>query len=164
MFQSLSDDDQALYDEYERAYDLWAYLQKKYSKTDATTAITYLTNIQTFEFDNNSTIMGSWDKLKGYRRKLGAADANAKSSYNDAALLLVLTRSLPKKFKTTIDTLSAQSSLTVDDKLKHLEEKESRTSNNTEQARAATRVRTDKYTIPNRRRSENTDSERSRSP
>lgn len=89
VFKSLSDDDQALYDGYERA---WAYLQKNYSKTDATTAITYLTNIQAFEFDNNSTIMGSWDKLKGYRRKLGAADANAKSTYNDAALLLVLTR------------------------------------------------------------------------
>jgi len=56
---------------------------------------------------NNSTIMGSWDKLKGYRHKLEAADANAKSTYNNAALLLVLTRSLPKKFETTIDTLSA---------------------------------------------------------
>lgn len=60
----------------------------------------------------------------------------------------VLTRSLSKTFETSIDTSSAQSSLTVDHKLKHLEEKESRISNNTEQAHATTRVRTDKYTIP----------------
>ncbi|KAG9240605.1 hypothetical protein BJ878DRAFT_546079 [Calycina marina] len=30
MFKSLSDDDQSLIDEYEHAYNLWAYLQKKY--------------------------------------------------------------------------------------------------------------------------------------
>jgi hypothetical protein len=49
----------------------------------------------------------------------------------------VLIRSLSKSFETTIDTLNAQSSLTVDNKLKHLEEKESRIKVDTEQAHAA---------------------------
>ncbi|KAI1579629.1 hypothetical protein PtrEW4_000488, partial [Pyrenophora tritici-repentis] len=44
----------------------------------------------------------------------------------DSALLLVLIRSLPKEFKTTIDTLNAQLNLTVEQKLKFLEEKEVR--------------------------------------
>jgi hypothetical protein len=158
MFRSLSEDDQALFDEYSRTYDFWAYLHKKYSKTDATTANMYMTNIQTFTFGEDSTIVGSWDKLKDYRRKLGAADVNAKTAYNDAALLLVLIRSLPKSFETTIDTLNAQSSLTVDDKLKHLEEKESRMKVDTEQAHAA---RARPYVIPHRRDST---SERSVSP
>ncbi|PWO17091.1 nuclear pore complex protein Nup107, partial [Pyrenophora tritici-repentis] len=46
--------------------------------------------------------------------------------YKDSALLLVLIRSLPKEFKTTIDTLNAQLNLTVEQKLKFLEEKEVR--------------------------------------
>jgi hypothetical protein len=70
--------------------------------------------------------------LKDYRHKLRVADTNAKTAYNNTALLLVLIRSLPKSFKTIIDTLNAQSSLTVDNKLKHLEEKESRIKVNTE--------------------------------
>jgi hypothetical protein len=45
MFRSLSEDNQALFDEYNRIYDFWAYLNKKYSKTDATTANMYITNI-----------------------------------------------------------------------------------------------------------------------
>jgi hypothetical protein len=70
--------------------------------------------------------------LKDYRHKLGVVDTNAKTAYNNTALLLVLIRSLPKSFKTTINTLNAQSSLTVDDKLKHLKEKESRIKVDTE--------------------------------
>jgi hypothetical protein len=137
MFRSLSENDQALFDEYSCTYNFWAYLHKKYSKTNATTANMYITNIQTFTFGKDSTIVGSWDKLKDYRCKLGAVDTNAKTAYNDAALLLVLIRSLPKSFETTINTLNAQSSLTVDNKLKHLEEKESRIKVDTEQAHTA---------------------------
>ncbi|KAG9384357.1 hypothetical protein A1F94_003904 [Pyrenophora tritici-repentis] len=50
----------------------------------------------------------------------------ATATYKDSALLLVLIRSLPKEFKTTIDTLNAQLNLTVEQKLKFLEEKEVR--------------------------------------
>ncbi|PZD22918.1 hypothetical protein A1F97_11300, partial [Pyrenophora tritici-repentis] len=54
------------------------------------------------------------------------ADADTNGAYKDSALLLVLIRSLPKEFKTTIDTLNAQLNLTVEQKLKFLEEKEVR--------------------------------------
>ncbi len=137
MFRSLSEDNQALFNKYSCTYNFWAYLYKKYSKTNVTTANIYITNIQTFTFSKDSTIVRSWDKLKDYRCKLGAADTNAKTAYNDATLLLVLIRSLLKSFETTIDTLNAQSSLTVNNKLKHLKEKESRIKVDTEQAHTA---------------------------
>jgi hypothetical protein len=70
--------------------------------------------------------------LKDYRHKLEVVDTNAKTVYNNTTLLLVLIRSLLKSFKTTINTLNAQSSLTVNNKLKYLEEKESRIKINTE--------------------------------
>jgi hypothetical protein len=101
------------------------------------TANIYITNIQTFTFSKDSTIVGSWDKLKDYRYKLKVADTNAKTAYNNTTLLLILIRSLPKSFETTINILNAQSSLIVNDKLKHLEEKESRIKVNTEQAHTA---------------------------
>ncbi|KAA8627040.1 Retrotran-gag-2 domain-containing protein [Pyrenophora tritici-repentis] len=126
LFRSLSEDDQALIDEYDTAFQFWAYLQKKYTQTDATTANIYMTRIQTFTFNPGNTIVGSWEKLKDYRRKLVAADADTNGAYKDSALLLVLIRSLPKEFKTTIDTLNAQLNLTVEQKLKFLEEKEVR--------------------------------------
>jgi gag-polypeptide of LTR copia-type len=124
--QSLDEDDQSLVDEYEAAHDLWAYLKLKYSRTDAVTANIYMTKIQTFTLDDGSTIIGAWDKLKGYRRKLGAADPEAKGAYTDRSLLLVLTRALPKDYKTMINSLDIQTELTVDEKIKHLEAKEMR--------------------------------------
>lgn len=126
LFRSLSDDDQALIDEYDTAFQFWAYLQKKYTQTDAAAANMYMTMIQTFAFDSESTIVGSWEKLKDYRRKLVSADTDTKGAYKDSALLLVLIRSLPVRFRTTIDTLNAQLNLTVEQKLKFLEEKEVR--------------------------------------
>jgi hypothetical protein len=71
------------------------------------TANMYMTNIQTFTFGKDSTIVGSWDKLKDYRHKLRVVDTNAKTAYNNTTLLLVLIRSLLKSFETTIDTLNA---------------------------------------------------------
>ena len=126
LFRSLSDEDQALIDEYETAFDLWAYLRKKYTQTDTTAANMYMTKLQTFTFNTDSTILGSWETLKNYRRKLVAADANTNGIYKDHALLLILIRSLPNRFKSTVDTLSAQSNITVEQKIKFLEEKEAR--------------------------------------
>ncbi|KAI1678126.1 Retrotran-gag-2 domain containing protein [Pyrenophora tritici-repentis] len=126
LFRSLSDDDQALIDEYDTAFQFWAYLRKKYTQTDATAANMYMTRIQTFTFDSESTIIGSWEKLKDYRRKLVAADADTNGAYKDSALLLILIRSLPTRFRTTVDAVNAQLNLTVEQKLKFLEEKEVR--------------------------------------
>jgi hypothetical protein len=111
----------------------------------------YMTRIQTFTFDSKSTIVGSWEKLKDYRRKLVLADADTNGAYKDSALLLVLVRSLPPSFRTTIDTLNAQLNLTVEQKLKFLEEKEVRDKQNTnEQALPAFR-KAQKYVPPHKR-------------
>ena len=125
MFRSLSLDDQALYDEYDSAFSLWAYLRSKYQQTDSTTANEYMTLIQNFSF-NDMTIIQGWDKLNEYRRKLCAADMRSKHSYQDEALLLILIRSLPKEYVATIDTLDAITDLSVEEKLKRLQTKESR--------------------------------------
>ncbi|KAI0993630.1 hypothetical protein K3495_g14554, partial [Podosphaera aphanis] len=125
MFRSLSSDDQALYDEYTTSFSLWAYLGEKYKKSDPTTADEYMTEIQTFKLENR-TIIEAWDKLKDFRRKLCAADETAKNTYRDKALLLILIRALPRDYTATIDTLNAQSHLTVDERLKRLQLKESR--------------------------------------
>jgi hypothetical protein len=110
-----------------------------------------MTGIQTFTFDPESTIVGSWEKLKDYRRKLVLADADTNGAYKDSALLLILIRSLPKRFGTTIDTLNAQLSLTVEQKLKFLEEKEVRDQQDTnEQALPAFR-KAHKYVPPHKR-------------
>jgi hypothetical protein len=110
----LSDDDQALIDEYPAAIDLWAYLKRRFGRIDTTTASIYMTKLQTFEFEEGSTIMAAWDKLKDYRRKLGAADQEARNVYTDTALYLILTRSLPSDYKPTVSTLRIQTTLTVE--------------------------------------------------
>jgi hypothetical protein len=42
-----------------------------------------MTNIQTFTFSKDSTIIGLWDKLKDYRYKLRVVDTNTKTTYNN---------------------------------------------------------------------------------
>jgi hypothetical protein len=75
-----------------------------------------MTRIQTFTFDEESGNTTSWDKIKDYRRKLVNADPEMKGTYSDKALLLILIRSLPVSYRSTVDTLNIQSTLTVDDK------------------------------------------------
>ncbi|KAI1507677.1 hypothetical protein Ptr86124_013394 [Pyrenophora tritici-repentis] len=151
LFRSLGDDDQALIDEYDTAFQFWAYLRKKYTQNNATAANMYMTRIQTFTFDSESTIIGSWEKLKDYRRKLVAADADTDGAYKDSALLLILIRSLPTRFRTTVDTVNAQLNLTVEQKLKFLEEKEVRDQQDAnEQALPAFR-KAYKYVPPHKR-------------
>ncbi|KAF7569560.1 UBN2 multi-domain protein [Pyrenophora tritici-repentis] len=129
LFRSLTEDDQALIDEYDTAFQ-----------------------IQTFTFNPGNTIVGSWEKLKEYRRKLVAADADTNGAYKDSALLLVLIRSLPKEFKTTIDTLNAQLNLTVEQKLKFLEEKEVRDQQDADEKALPAFRKTEKYVPPYKRR------------
>ncbi|KAF7574375.1 hypothetical protein PtrM4_059980 [Pyrenophora tritici-repentis] len=111
-----------------------------------------MTRIQTFTFNPGNTIVGSWEKLKEYRRKLVAADADTNGAYKDSALLLVLIRSLPKEFKTTIDTLNAQLNLTVEQKLKFLEEKEVRDQQDADEKALPAFRKTEKYVPPYKRR------------
>jgi hypothetical protein len=80
-----------------------------------------------------------------------AADADTEGAYKDSALLLILVRSLLTRFRTTIDTLNAQLNLTVEQKLKFLEEKEARDQQDaSEQALPAFR-KAIKYVPPHKR-------------
>jgi nucleoid-associated protein YejK len=149
MFKTLSINDQALYNKYTTAFTLWAYLKKKYSKINATATNIHMTKIQTFTFESASTITSTWDKLKDHCRKLTAAKPSARNAYNDDALLLVLIRALPTEYKVTINTLNAQYSLTVDERLQILEAKHADLQEE-EHAHPAFRVKkhTSKYVPP----------------
>ncbi|RKF82541.1 hypothetical protein GcM1_170006 [Golovinomyces cichoracearum] len=70
-------------------------------------------------------------------RKLGAAGPDMKNAYTGQALLLVLTRSLPQEFVSTIDEIDVQTSMTVEEKLQHLEAKELKMKSTSEAAHAS---------------------------
>lgn len=123
----MSEDGQALADEYENANTLWTALKFKYSKTDENEANRQLTYIVTFQYDERSGVDGAWTKLKEHRRKLIAASTTMKSAWTDQALFQVLIRALPGQFKATTDTFRIQRSLTVEEKLRILYEVEAET-------------------------------------
>lgn len=137
LMTRLNEDDESLIDEYPTAKSFWDHISSKYSRTSPMTANENLTAIQTFNFNEYGSIVLAWDKLKEFRRKLGVANPDMRSAYNDVALFLVLSRSLPDEYTSTIDSLDVQSVLTVDEKLKHLEMKELRLKASSEHAHAS---------------------------
>jgi hypothetical protein len=122
---SLGDDDKGARGEYELDIKgFWTSLKVKYQKTSQSTASMYMTKIQTFAFDEDKGIFVAWAKLKEYHRKLIAADSNLKATYPDAALFLILSRSLPSSFKPLTPAFIAQPTLAIEDKMDMLVEHE----------------------------------------
>ena len=123
----LSDDDQAILDEFDSAHRIWKHLKAKYTKICESTASTYMSKIQNFpdNFDvEECGIDNAWERLKVYRRKLGAADSTLKSTYPDKALFHILTKSLPKKYGSILDGFRTNPSTSIDERLHILQEKE----------------------------------------
>ncbi|KAF5207339.1 hypothetical protein FRX31_003074, partial [Thalictrum thalictroides] len=145
LMTRLNEDDESLIDEYPTAKSFWDHISSKYSRTSPMTANENLTAIQTFNFNEYGSIVLAWDKLKEFRRKLGVANPDMRSAYNDVALFLVLSRSLPDEYTSTIDSLDVQSVLTVDEKLKHLEMKELRLKASSEHAHASFKQKSKKF-------------------
>lgn len=157
ILEGLGEEDAVLIDEYETAAAVWTQLKLKYDKTSSSTANQYMTRIQNFTFNKDTGIDGSWSKLKEYRRKVIAANAVMKNAYPDEALLLILTIALQKqgRYTAVVDGFMTQQSLTVDEKIKILQEKESRLgdmkprSASKERANAAWRQHKEVYRHPN---------------
>ncbi|KAG6077723.1 hypothetical protein E4U15_004564, partial [Claviceps sp. LM218 group G6] len=92
-----------------------------------------------------SLIDGSWTLLKTYRRRIHGAKFIMKMSYPDEALLSILTTALDmdNEYRSTIDSLASRDDLSVEQKVKALQEKEHRlrestpTATNAERANAA---------------------------
>lgn len=126
ILEGLDSDDAVLIDEYETAPAVWTQLKIKYEKTSISTTNKYMTLLQTFPYDKNIGIDGSWTKLKEYRRKLIAANGAMRLAYPDHALLLILTMALQKqgKYTAVIDGFLTQQSLSTEEKIKILGEKE----------------------------------------
>ncbi|KAI0994642.1 hypothetical protein K3495_g13538 [Podosphaera aphanis] len=97
-----------------------------YAKPSKLAAAQYTKDLNNFEFTPGLTIMEAWNRLKDLRRKTVAAKPSAKGQYDNEALMLILISALPKTYQSTIDSLSINVELSVEDQLKHLENKEER--------------------------------------
>jgi hypothetical protein len=82
----------------------------------------YMIKIQTFIFDEEKGIFVAWVKLKEYCRKVIAANPNLKMTYPDAALFLILSRSLLSSFKLLTHAFVAQPTLSIEEKIDMLVE------------------------------------------
>lgn len=154
ILDGLGPDDSILIDEYETASAVWTQLKIKYNKTSASTANQYLTALYNFSFDKDTGIDGSWTKLKEYRRKLVAANPTMRLAHPDEGLFLILTTALQRQgsYTTEIDGFLTQQSLSADEKLKILGEKEAQLqgqSGRSEKANAAWRQHKEVYRHPN---------------
>jgi hypothetical protein len=156
ILEGLDEDDAVLIDEYETAAAVWTQLKLKYEKTSTSTANQYMTSLQNFVFDKDVGIDGSWTKLKEYRRKLIAANGAMRNAYPDDALFLILTLALGEsQYTAVIDGFLTQSSLSTEEKVKILQEKEARiqdtktSSGSKERANAAWRQHNAVYRHPN---------------
>lgn len=168
ILEGLSSDDSTILDEYETAASVWTQLKLKYERTSTSTANQYMTSLHAFSFDKELGIDGSWSRLKEFRRKIVAANAAMKNSYPDDALFLILTLALQKQgqYTAVIDGFLTQQSLTIDEKIKILQEKEARLDDSkvNERAHAAWRQHREVYRHPNhrsRRHSHSSDSDTS---
>jgi hypothetical protein len=120
---SLGQDDKRARGEYElNIKGFWTSLKVKYQQTS--TASIYMTKIQTFIFDEEKGIFVAWAKLKEYHHKVIAADSNLKATYPDAAVFLILYRSLPSSFKPLTRAFVAQPTLSIEEKIDMLVEHE----------------------------------------
>jgi hypothetical protein len=148
----LGKDDKPLIDLYESAKNVYTQLKKKYGKTHETTANKYIGLIQGFTFDETIGIDGCWAKLIEYRSKLIAANPAMRPVYTDTTLFTLFARKLPKMYKATTDGFRVVTSLTVEEKLQMLGDKEEETNEESESAHAAFHKKpTTRYIPPHRR-------------
>ncbi|KAI1001499.1 hypothetical protein K3495_g6706 [Podosphaera aphanis] len=85
-----------------------------------------MSKIQSFpdQFDvEEKGIHSAWGTLKGYRRKLIAADESLRSAYPDKTLILILAKTLPSTYPSILDSFRGNK-WTMEEKLKILLEKE----------------------------------------
>ncbi|KAI0991686.1 hypothetical protein K3495_g16501 [Podosphaera aphanis] len=110
----------------------------RYIKNSESALSTYLTKIQTFEFDESAGIDASWERIKGHRRKLIAADSSLSKAYPDKILFFILLLKIPQKYSVVIDGFRTRTDLSIEDKIQILKSKEE---DNREEAHAATKFR-----------------------
>lgn len=159
IYRSLSNDDEALVEEYNIAKKLWDCLTIKYFRINNIVADEYLLKIKIFSFDDtpDMTIIGAWDKLKDLRWKLLFADASAGALCMDKSLFQSLTLFLPDEYKVIINIIRVVSStLSINDKIKHLQVKEAEIQNSGDSAYLA---KGKKYVPPHRQHKASTSSE-----
>ncbi|POS84343.1 hypothetical protein EPUL_003608 [Erysiphe pulchra] len=104
----LSDEDQAVFEEYDCAVKVWNHLKQTYTKT--INDINYMTNIQSFPDQFN--------------RRLAAADEGLKNIYLDKALFHILYKSLPSKYTAILDGFPTNPTIPTKERLQTLQEKE----------------------------------------
>ncbi|KAI1003487.1 hypothetical protein K3495_g4721 [Podosphaera aphanis] len=124
----LSDDDQSVFDEYQRPCDIWKRLKNKYDKPSEATSSLYMKKIQDFpkEFDLEvKGIANAWQTLRLYAAKLENSDESFKNIFPEKFLFLILTKMLSKEYMSLLDSFRLRLDLTIQEKVEILEDKES---------------------------------------
>jgi hypothetical protein len=93
----------------------WSALKAKYSKTKPKDVLDFKSEIVNWKLKDRLSIEDSWVQLKKNRRRLAEADQAAKISQSE--LFGYFLNGLPEEFDPTKDTIDAQPSLDVDQKL-----------------------------------------------
>lgn len=83
-----------------------------------------MAELHAFSWNKEESIEYAWAKLKGYRRKIIAANPSFKELYDDEALLEIMLCAVPRRYKSEIGYLNAWASLTVEEKIAALHAKE----------------------------------------
>jgi hypothetical protein len=117
----------------------WEALWDKYSKIRPATAREDSIKLTNYQWDESQTIDSAWVEIKTLRRRVVNANPLLDKAYNENAMLQFLLPALPKEYAVTIATLDAQPTLSVQDKLTVLKNREDvlRTEKATEEALAA---------------------------
>lgn len=82
----LTEDDKVLGDKRPSAKFLWTHLVGKYSMTNPLAANKNFIAIQNFNVNQYGIVIISWNKLKEFCRKLGAAKPKIRMAYIDESL------------------------------------------------------------------------------
>lgn len=121
----LDDFDQELIADFKTVKEKWETLKIKYSKTLPSDSRGYMQKISNFTFTEGMKIDEAWLKLTGYRRKLVPTQ---KALFTEDALFEYLLAALPDGYEATLAVLDTSTSLTVPEKISHLETQQTRIS------------------------------------
>ena len=84
---------------------------------------TYITSIQNFKYDEEKRINRYWTQLCEFYYKLYTANKNMKQIYSDLALLCIFINQLLKEYTAIRNIFWVQQSISVEEKIKILNEK-----------------------------------------
>ena len=107
------------------AYEQWDALWNKYNKTRPHENRQDLVKLTTYTLPDATSIEDGWAHVKELRRRIVVANPDMASAFEEKQLFNIFLAGLPQQFLITVDTLNAQPSLPIDEKLNVLVQRQS---------------------------------------